>query len=85
MVRDVYLPVGLSPLALLEKPAMMLWASAALAALLLRRPGKIDASLIVLLAASLGFGFAFVLQRKGWPYHGAGGRSHRRLGHVAAG
>jgi hypothetical protein len=69
MVRDVYLPVGLSPAALMEKPAMTLWASAALAALLLRRPGKIDASLIVLLAASLGFAFAFVLQRKGWPYH----------------
>jgi hypothetical protein len=69
MVRDVYLPVGLSFAALLEKPALMFWASAALAALLLRRPGKIDASLIVLLATSLGFALVFVLQRKGWPYH----------------
>ena len=69
LVRDVYFPVGLSPSALLQKPAMTIWLSATLAALLLKRTGKIDATLIMLLATSLGFAIVFLLQRKGWPYH----------------
>jgi hypothetical protein len=46
-----------------------IWISAALAALLLKRTGKIDATPIVLLATSFGFAIAFLVQRKGWPYH----------------
>jgi hypothetical protein len=69
LVRDVYFPVGLSPGALLEKPAVTIWMSAALAALLLQRTGKIDATRIMLLTTSLGFAIVFLLQRKGWPYH----------------
>ena len=69
LLRDVFLPAGISPGALLEKPASSIWISAALAVLLLKRTGKIDATPIVLLATSLGFAIAFLLQRKGWPYH----------------
>jgi len=69
LVRDVYLPVGLSFGALLGKDAVSLWAIALLAAYLLKRRGGIDTTQVVLLATSLGFAAVFFLQRKGWPYH----------------
>ncbi|MDB5567654.1 MAG: hypothetical protein JWP84_4220 [Tardiphaga sp.] len=69
LVRDVYIPVGISPLALLEKPAVSLWLIAMLAAYLLKRRSGIDATLVLLLATSSGFAVVFFLQRKGWPYH----------------
>jgi hypothetical protein len=68
LVRDVYLPAGLAPLALLDKPGVSLWAIALLAAYLLKRR-SIDAPLALLLATSLGFAVVFFIQRKGWPYH----------------
>ncbi|MEH2472848.1 hypothetical protein V1281_005963 [Nitrobacteraceae bacterium AZCC 2161] len=69
LVRDVYIPVGISFSALLEKPAVPLWLIAMLAAYLLKRRSGIDATLVLLLATSSGFAVAFFLQRKGWPYH----------------
>ena len=69
LVRDVYWSVGLPLGALLAKPAVMIWALAAFAALLLRRQGDADLTLVMLLATSLGFAMVFLLQRKGWPYH----------------
>ncbi|MET0720629.1 MAG: hypothetical protein ABWY64_07315 [Tardiphaga sp.] len=68
LVRDVYLPVGLSFGALLDKDVVSLWAIALLAAYLLKRR-TIDATLALLLASSAGFAAVFFLQRKGWPYH----------------
>jgi hypothetical protein len=69
LVRDVYIPVGLSFQALLEKPALPIWGVAILATIVLKRHDKIDAACLLLLTTSLGFAAVFVLQRKGWPYH----------------
>ncbi|WP_291869487.1 hypothetical protein [Bradyrhizobium sp.] len=68
VVRDVYLPVGVSFQGLLEKPALPIWGAAALATIVLKRRDRIDATQL-LLATSLGFAAVFMLQRKGWPYH----------------
>ncbi len=69
LVRDVYLPVGLSPGAMLIKPAMLLWAALVVSVLLFDRRERLDAPVWLLLAASSGFALAYLLQRKGWPYH----------------
>jgi hypothetical protein len=69
LVRDIYLPVGLSFQALLEKPALPIWGGAVFAIIVLKRHDKIDAACLLLLATSLGFAAVFLLQRKGWPYH----------------
>jgi hypothetical protein len=69
LVRDIYIPVGLSFQALLEKPALPIWGVAILATMALKRRDKIDAACMLLLTTSLGFAAIFVLQRKGWPYH----------------
>jgi hypothetical protein len=69
LVRDVYIPVGLSFQALLEKPALPIWSVAILATIVLKRHDKIDAACLLLLTTSVGFAAVFVLQRKGWPYH----------------
>ena len=69
LVRDVYLPVGVSFQGLLEKPALPIWVAAILATIVLKRHGGIDAACLLLLATSLGFAAVFMLQRKGWPYH----------------
>jgi hypothetical protein len=68
VVRDVYIPVGLSFPALLAKPALPIWSAAIFVTIVLKRHDKIDATCL-LLTTSLGFAAAFVLQRKGWPYH----------------
>lgn len=68
LVRDVYLPVGLSLQQLLEKPAITIWAAGSVSALLLGRSRKYE-SVLVLLAMSFGFAVVFLVQRKGWPYH----------------
>jgi hypothetical protein len=69
LARDVYLPVGVSALALLERPGTSLWVIATVAAWLLKRRGGIDAATLLLLSVSLGFVVVFFLQRKGWTYH----------------
>ena len=69
LVRDIYLSVGLSFLALLEKPALPIWGVAILATIVLKRHDKIDAACLLLLVTSLGFAAVFFLQRRGWPYH----------------
>lgn len=69
LVRDVYLKVHQPFMALLEKPAVALWATALIAAVVLRRRGGVDGPFVLLLVASAGFAAAFVLQGKGWPYH----------------
>jgi hypothetical protein len=69
LVRDVYIPVGLSFQALLGKPALPIWGVTILATIALKRRDKIDAACLLLLTTSLGFAVIFVLQRKGWPYH----------------
>jgi hypothetical protein len=69
LVRDIYILVGASPIELLETQAVLIWAALMLASLVLKRTGRIDSTLLLLLATSFGFMLAFFLQRKGWPYH----------------
>jgi hypothetical protein len=69
LVRDIYILVGASPVELLKTPAVLIWAALVFAGLVLKRPGRIDSTALLLLAASTGFMLAFFLQRKGWPYH----------------
>ena len=69
LMRDVYILVGSSPIEMIKTPAVSIWAAAVFAALLLKRTGRIDGTLVLLVATSFGFMVAFFLQRKGWPYH----------------
>lgn len=69
VVRDVYLLLTASWLALMLTGATMLWLAAVFVALMLQRQRKPDAAVVVLLGASLGFAVAFFMQRKGWGYH----------------
>ncbi len=69
LVRDVYIPAGVSFQALLERPALPIWGVAILATIVLKRHDRIDAACLLLLVTSLGFAAVFILQRKGWPYH----------------
>ena len=69
MVRDIYILVGASPVEMLKTPAVLIWAALMFASLVLKRPGRVDSMLLLLLATSTGFMLAFFLQRKGWPYH----------------
>lgn len=68
LVRDVYLQVQQPFMTLLEKPAVVLWATGLLAAVVLKRR-SVDGPFVLLLATSAGFAAAFILQGKGWPYH----------------
>jgi hypothetical protein len=69
LVRDIYILVGVSPIEMVKTPAVLIWAAAMFAALVLKRSGRIDSTLLLLLATSFGFMLVFFLQRKGWPYH----------------
>jgi hypothetical protein len=69
LVRDVYIRVGASLIEMIKTPAVPIWAAAMFAALVVKRAGRIDSMLLLLLATSFGFMLAFFLQRKGWPYH----------------
>jgi hypothetical protein len=68
LLRDVY-TIGLPLARMLEKPVVPLWGIALIAAVLLKRGKAFDAADALLLAASLGFGLVYFVQRKGWPYH----------------
>ena len=65
LVRDIYLSVGLSFLALLEKPALPIWGAAILATIVLKRHDKIDAACLLLLVTSLGFAAVFFFAAEG--------------------
>jgi hypothetical protein len=69
LVRDVYIRVGSSLIEMIETPAVPIWVAVMFAALVLKRSGRIDSTLLLLLATSSGFMLGFFLQRKGWPYH----------------
>jgi hypothetical protein len=70
IVRDAYVALRLSWWTLLGPiPAALLWVTT-MGLLVLIKPGAIRAAkLRPLLAASFGFGAAFVVQGKGWSYH----------------
>lgn len=68
LLRDVYVPVKPSLMALLEKPAISLWAIALLAIVTLQRGRRLASTLLLLMATSAAFAAAFLLQGKGWPY-----------------
>ena len=69
LVRDVYIPVGQSFVAMMTKPAAPLWFVLALSAIYFKTEKRLDGPVFLLLATSAGFAVAFFLQRKGWPYH----------------
>jgi hypothetical protein len=69
LVRDIYILVGVSAAEMVRTPALPIWAAATFAALVLKRGGRIDGTLVLLLATSLGFVLVYFLQGKGWPYH----------------
>lgn len=69
LVRDVYMPVGISLAELMQKPAVFIWAALLAGAILTKARSRIDAPFILLLATSCAFAIGFFLQRKGWPYH----------------
>jgi hypothetical protein len=69
LVRDVYILVGSSFVEMVKTPAIPIWVAASFAALILKRSGRVDSTLLLLLATSFGFMLVFLLQRKGWPYH----------------
>jgi hypothetical protein len=46
-----------------------LWGIALIGAMLQKRGKAFDSTHLLLIAASLGFGLVYFLQRKGWPYH----------------
>jgi hypothetical protein len=68
LVRDVY-TVGLPLARMLEMPLVPLWGIALIGTMLQKRGKAFDSTPLLLIAASLGFGLAYFLQRKGWPYH----------------
>jgi hypothetical protein len=69
LVRDIYILVGVSAVEMIRTPAVPIWAAATFAALVLKRGGRIDGTLVLLLATSFGFVLVYFLQGKGWPYH----------------
>jgi hypothetical protein len=69
VVRDVYLLLTAPLLALLVSGATTLCVASVLTVLALQRGRRLDAVLVVLLAAAFGFALAFFIQRKGWGYH----------------
>ena len=68
LVRDVY-TIGLPLARMLEMPVVPLWGIALIGTMLQRRGKAFDSTHLLLIAASLGFGLVYFLQRKGWPYH----------------
>ena len=71
MARDVYVPIGMPMSELLQRPILLVWALALLAALALARMRcrAADANFLLLFSLSIGFAIVFFVQRKGWPYH----------------
>jgi hypothetical protein len=68
LVRDVY-TIGIPLAWMLEKPVVPLWGIALIGTMLLVRGKAFDSAHLLLIAASIGFGLVYFLQRKGWPYH----------------
>lgn len=68
LLRDIYVPVKLPLMALLEKPAVSLWAIALLAIVALHRKHRLSPPLVLIMATSAAFAAAFMLQGKGWSY-----------------
>jgi hypothetical protein len=68
LLRDVY-TIGLPFGRMVEKPVVPLWGIALIGAVLFKRGKAFDSADALLIAASLGFGLIYFLQRKGWPYH----------------
>jgi hypothetical protein len=68
LLRDVY-TIGLPFELMLEKPVVPLWAIALIGTTLQKRSKPFDSTHLLSIAASLGFGLVYFLQRKGWPYH----------------
>jgi hypothetical protein len=68
LLRDVY-TIGLPLARMVEKPAVPLCGIVLIGATLQRPREAFDTTHLLLIAASLGFGLVYFLQRKGWPYH----------------
>jgi hypothetical protein len=80
LVGDVYIKVGASASDLFSVPAIPIWATSLVAAIILNRSARFNDSLLLLLAMSSGFMLVFLLQRKGWPSHSDPGIAFALLG-----
>ncbi len=69
LVRDVYVPVGISWRALAGKDVIPIYLALIATAVFLKRRSNMDAPFIFLLMTSLGFALVFFIQRKGFAYH----------------
>lgn len=68
LVRDVY-TVSLPFSVIFARPVVPLWAITFIATLMLKRDKEVDGTLAIILAASCGLAIAYLVQRKGFPYH----------------
>ncbi len=69
LARDVYVPTGLSPVEIAQKPVVLPFLIAIMAAAALMRRRTSDPVFALLIAMAVGFAIVFVIQRKGWSYH----------------
>jgi len=69
LAKDVYIPVGRPFGELISEFGMLCWTGTLVLAFALKPGPKSGAAVNVLLAMSGGLMLAFLLQRKGWPYH----------------
>jgi hypothetical protein len=70
MVRDLYLPDRLPWLNCIFHPAMLLWLATLMIMIAMRPRDLFTPPCSILVAAATGFAISFVVQGKGWPYHG---------------
>ncbi len=69
LAAAVYVPLKLPLTELLRQPGFLLWSASVVFACWLLREKTLQPLMLVPLAASAGFAFAYLLQGKGWPYH----------------
>jgi hypothetical protein len=69
LARALYIPLRPIPGLMIESPAFPIWALTLVAIALLRRGRPSNCVYRILLAGSVGFAGAFLVQGKGWPYH----------------
>ena len=68
IVRDTYLSWSMPMSIVFFNPATMVCAIAVVSLLWVSRQRSLDSAALVMMVASLGFAFAFYMQRRGWSY-----------------
>jgi hypothetical protein len=68
IVRDTYLSWSMPMSIVFFNPATMICAIAVVSLLWVSRQRSLDSAALIMMVASLGFAFAFYMQRRGWSY-----------------